>query len=152
MLIAIERLQRISERCREGRPLEAELAGWFGQCLATFLERGASSFDEAFGLASRHGGVPWWKQMQIRERDDALRALAANLAADASLRARAQEIERLAVRYAASAWRIDRDKGRMPDSYAGTPREQLWRAFRSGAPMPLGERQIRNILVAGERR
>jgi len=52
-----------------------------------------------------------------------------------------------AVRYGASAWRHDRGVGEMPRAYAGTDREPLWRAFRSGAPMPLGERQLRNIIA-----
>jgi hypothetical protein len=34
----------------------------------------------------------------------------------------------------------------VPDAYAGTPREYLWRAFSSGAAMPLSERQVRNIV------
>jgi hypothetical protein len=34
----------------------------------------------------------------------------------------------------------------MPEHYAGTPKELLWRAFSSGATMPIGERQIRNIV------
>jgi hypothetical protein len=35
----------------------------------------------------------------------------------------------------------------MPPAYAGTPKEFLWQAFQSGAPMPLGERQLRNIVA-----
>jgi hypothetical protein len=34
----------------------------------------------------------------------------------------------------------------MPPRYRGTEREFVWRAFKSGAPMPLGERQLRNIV------
>jgi hypothetical protein len=35
----------------------------------------------------------------------------------------------------------------MPETYEGTPLEFLWRAFKSGAPMPIGERQLRRILA-----
>jgi hypothetical protein len=35
----------------------------------------------------------------------------------------------------------------MPVDYAGTAHEQLWLAFKSGAAMPLGERQLRTILA-----
>ncbi len=34
----------------------------------------------------------------------------------------------------------------MPAHYRGTCREYIWKALKSGAPMPLGERQLRNIL------
>lgn len=145
----MERLQAISESCRDGRPLDEELARWFGRCLARFLERGAASFDEAFGLPSNRGGVPLWKQMRIRDRDEALRALATTIEEDASLSARVRTIQQMTLRYGASAWRHDAARRRMPDSYAGTPRELLWRAFRAGAAMPLGERRLRTILSAG---
>ncbi len=51
-----------------------------------------------------------------------------------------------AVRYAASAWRFDRERDAMPERYKGTQTECLWRAFKSGATMPIGVRQLRNIL------
>jgi hypothetical protein len=59
----------------------------------------------------------------------------------------AQEIWTTARRYAASAWRFDQDRDEMPAHYAGTPKECLWQAFKSSAPMPIGERQLRNILA-----
>jgi len=49
-------------------------------------------------------------------------------------------------RYGGSAWRLDREHAAMPADYAGTPHAHLWRAFKSGAAMPLGERQLRTIL------
>lgn len=52
-----------------------------------------------------------------------------------------------AVRYAASAWRFERAIEQMPERYAGTTSEFPWRAFKAGAPMPIGERQLRNILA-----
>jgi hypothetical protein len=53
----------------------------------------------------------------------------------------------MARRYAASAWRHDRENGEMPAHYRGTAKECLWRAFASGATMPLCERQLRTILA-----
>ena len=47
----------------------------------------------------------------------------------------------------ASAWRFACNNGDLPENYAGTQKEGLWRAFKSRAPMPLGERQFRNILA-----
>jgi hypothetical protein len=35
----------------------------------------------------------------------------------------------------------------MPARYTGTKYAYLWRAFRSGAPMPLGMRQLQNVLA-----
>lgn len=146
MMITIERLREISERCETGKPLDEDLAAWLGDCLRTFLDRGAETFEEAFGLPSCHGGVPWWKEERMRARDAALRLLARSLPEDMSLGARVREMNRLTVRYAASAWRIDRNDAAMPASYEETPRKYIWRAFASGAPMPLGERQLRNIV------
>ena len=147
MSIAVQRLRAVSDLCQQGEPLDDELAVWFGNCLRQFLERGATTFEEAFGLPSCRGGMPWWKEERVRQRDAALRALAQRLPADLSVSARAREMHTRAVRYGASAWHHDRGAGEMPRAYAGTDRELLWRAFRSGAPMPLGERQLRNIIA-----
>jgi hypothetical protein len=46
----------------------------------------------------------------------------------------------------ASAWRFDRNRPEMPLRYKRQPQELLWRAFKSGAFMPLSQRQLRNIL------
>jgi hypothetical protein len=54
-------------------------------------------------------------------------------------------MHQLVVRYAASAWCIDKKRPEMPADYAGTIKEQLWIAFRSGAPMPIGERRLYQI-------
>lgn len=146
MSMAIERLQQVSDLCQRGEPLDDELAAWFGRCLRRFLDRGAATFEEAFDMPACRGGMPWWKEARVRQRDAALRALSRSLPEELSTGARAREIHTRAVRYAASAWRLDRRAGEMPCAYAGTPREHLYRAFRSGAPMPLGERQLRNII------
>ncbi len=66
---------------------------------------------------------------------------------DLSPCAKAREIQTIANRYAASAWRHDRNHDEMPERYAGTPHGLLWRAFKSGAIMPIGERQLRNIFA-----
>ena len=60
--------------------------------------------------------------------------------------ARAREIWTVASRYAASTWRFDNELEAMPEHYLGTQHEFLWQAFKSGAAMPIGERQLRNIL------
>lgn len=147
MAMAIEKLRQVSDLCQEGKPMDENLANWFGGCLRDFLERRTESFEEAFGLPVCRGGVPWWKEERMRRRDRALRMLAHGLPADRPTGATAREIHQMSSRYGASAWRIDRERDEMPSVYEGTPRAHLWEAFRSGAPMPLGERQIRNIIT-----
>lgn len=148
MTTSVHRLRQVSEACRAGEPLDEDLARWLGGCVNCFLDRAVESFAEAFELPSRRGGLPWWKVDRIRRRDAALRTLAAHFPAEISLTARARQIKQLAFRYAAGAWCRDRRLDDMPRAYAGTAKELIWEAFRSGAPMPLSERQIRNIIAA----
>ena len=142
-----QRLQEIARRCQHGEPLDRHLSRWLGTALDAYLERTSESLEEALGLRYGRGGVPWWREAAIRQRDAALRKMASEFFADLPLCARSQRIAELATRYAATAWRTDRDAEGMPPSYAMTVREPLWAAFRSGATMPLGERQIRNIIA-----
>lgn len=142
----IGRLREIARRCSAGKPLNGEQSMWLGAALATFLKQEAESLEQALGLCYGRGGVPWWREEANRERDAALRGMAEDFFAADKTCVRSREIATIARRYAASAWRVDRDRQEMPGYYAGTPREYLWRAFRSGASMPLGERQVRNII------
>lgn len=144
----VVRLREIARRCESRQPLDPSLAEWLGEVLNTFLDRGTASLEEIMGLRYGRGGLPWWQAEAIRERDAALRALSARFYTDLSLCARSRQIEAMATRYGASAWRHDRNRPDMPAQYAGKPHEFLWHAFKSGATMPLGERQIRNIVGA----
>ena len=147
MLVQIENLHEIAERCCKGHPLDPEQAHWLGQCLSIFLTQRANHLDEAFGLRAMRGGVPWRTEYAMRVRDAALRALAQKLDRSCSLRARVLEIRRLTVSYAASSWRRDQSNSEMPAHYAGTLKEHLWTAFQSGAPMPIGERRLYQIVA-----
>lgn len=147
MLMTIENLREITRRCSAGKPLDKELARWLGSSLASFLDHRCHSVDAALGLRFPQGGVPWWREEAIRARDAALRDLAALFCAEGSTAAKAKRVHTLMVRYAASAWRHDRDREAMPERYVGAPQEYLWRAFTSGAAVPIGERQLRNILA-----
>jgi len=44
-------------------------------------------------------------------------------------------------------WPRDRTRTRIPARYRDTPEEYLWAAFKSGAPMPLTQRELRRILI-----
>jgi hypothetical protein len=143
-----DRLAEIARRCQAGQPLPPDHSYWLAEAIDSFLGKATTSLEEALGLRYGRGGVPWWRERALRERDTALRELADECYADLSICKRSREIATLASRYGASAWRQDRDGRDMPEAYAGTPREYLWRAFRSGGTMPLSERQVRNIVGA----
>ncbi len=147
MLVKINNLREVARRCIAGEPMGDELSSWLGTSLQDFLERRSGTIEDALGLRAPQGGVPWWMEDAIRTRDAALRELADRFHAERSVSGRAQEIRLRALRYAASAWRFVRERDEMPERYRGTRTEHLWRAFKSGAAMPISERQLRSILA-----
>ncbi len=147
MFGSIDNLREIMAHCFEGEPLDGDLAAWLGEAIDGFLTRQYCTLDESLGLIFPRGGIPWWREEAIRKRNAALCYLAETFLGELALGMQAQEIWTTAMRYAASTWRFDRDKDDMPAHYAGTPKECLWQAFKSSAPMPIGERQLRNILA-----
>jgi hypothetical protein len=146
MMASIDNLREIVRRCQSGEPLSDNLSLWLGQSLSAFLNRRCSSIEDAFGLRAPRGGVPWWREEAIRRRDKAIRILADRLFADLRPSAQAKQIRTLSIRYATSSWRHDQDLDELPAHYHGKPHEWLWHAFKSGAPMPICERQLRQIL------
>jgi len=150
MMTTIKDLREIARRCAIGQPLTAELAQWLGRSLGEYLSHRAGSIDEAFGLRASRGGVPWWREEAIRRRDGMLRQLAQRHFPTASVSQQARQIYLLALRYAAAAWRFDRQRDEMPIGYAGTVKEELWSIFKTGAPMPR-ERHLRTILAQSKR-
>ena len=147
MYVPIKHLREISSCCLRGKPLGRELSAWLGQSLKSYLEQQSSSLEHAFGLSFPRGGVPWWLEEAMRERDQCLRELAGRYFDGQSTYATAKEIHALARRYGTTSWCRDRACADMPARYAGTKYAYLWRAFRSGAPMPLGMRQLQNVLA-----
>jgi len=146
MPTTIDRLRDVSSFCRQGAPLPPDLAYWLAAGIERFLGREARDLDGALGLIQAQGGIPWWREDAIRRRDAALRRLRDIVCPAAGVTQRARRIAELLRRYAASTWRLDREHAAMPAHYGGTAQEQLWLAFKSGAAMPLGERQLRTIL------
>lgn len=144
---SIDNLREIMGRCFDGKPLDVDLADWLGVAIDGYLTRQFRTLEEGLGLIFPRGGIPWWREEAIRKRNAALCYLAETFLDELALGMQAQEIWTTARRYAASAWRFDQDKNDMPAHYAGTPKECLWQAFKSSAPMPIGERQLRNILA-----
>jgi hypothetical protein len=146
MMMPVNNLKEFVRCSRLGVTPERHLVQWVGECLNEVLEHRASSFEEAFGLQKGRGGVPWWLEVAMRERNEALRNLARHYLNDLTRNQQASEIAKLSLRYMASAWRIDRDRDEMPPRYRNEREEWLWCACKSGASMPLSERQLRNIL------
>ena len=142
----VVRLREIARLCESRKPLDPFLAQWLGEVLNAFFAHETTSLEEIMGLRFGRGGLPWRRAEAMRERDAALRALSSRFYADRRPCARSRAIATLAARYGASSWLIDRNHDAMPEHYAAKPQAFLWRAFKSGATMPLGERQIRNIL------
>lgn len=139
-------LREIARSCLIGEPLKADLARALGAALQGFLSRRHPTIEAALGIITMRGGISWLAAEANRTRDDALRKLAEIVCAGKSVAAQARAIYVMSVRYAASAWHNDRDATIMPDRYAGSAYEWLWHAFKSGGKMPVGERQLRNIL------
>lgn len=146
MLATIELLENITARCLTGQPLDEGQRRWLGQVLAEYLAHRCPTIEDAMKLRGDRGGIPWWREQANRRRDAALRELAVRHFAGLSITAQARQVRLFTVRYAASAWRFDRERAAMPMHYADSVHEWLWRAFASGAPMPIGERQLRHIL------
>jgi hypothetical protein len=146
MTASIDNIRTLALLCREREPLPEALANWLAASLQSFLDSRCVSLNDAFGLRNARGGVPWRMEASMRERDRALRSLAERHFGDLSTSAQAARIRTLSTRYEASSWRFDKTNETMPKAYEGTPHEFLWRAFKSGAAMPLGTRQLRTIL------
>jgi hypothetical protein len=146
MLGNIETLYAIHTRCAEGLPLTPDLRSWLASSLDRYLGHTCDNLNEAFGLIQGHGGVPWWRERAIRERDAALRKLSRGHYGDISVYSRAKAIAAISQRYQTTCWPRDQQLEEMPERYRGTRKEYLWRAFRSEAKMPVSERRLRSLL------
>jgi hypothetical protein len=139
----ISYLRAICQRCLGDNDPQLR---WLGNALNDFLTQRCRSVDEALGLRFPRGGMPWWREEATRQRDAALRQLAALHFPSLAVTTQARALYTLSIRYAAAGWRHDRNREAMPPHYAGTSHAFLWQAFASCAPMPLRQRQLRYIL------
>ena len=98
-------------------------------------------------IAAPRWMMPWWREEANRARDAALHNMVQIYLCGLSISSQAKLIAQLSLRYAASAWCLNRDSEDMPEHYEETIKHPLWLAFRSGATMPIGECQMRNILT-----
>lgn len=139
-------LHSIRTRCAASLPLTPDLQHWLTESLGRYLAHDCGDLNTAFGVTQGHGGVPWWREDAIRKRDTALRALAREHFGDLSVYGRAKAIAAITARYQTTCWPRDRLAERMPERYRGTPKENLWRAFKSAAKIPVSERRLRTLL------
>ena len=146
MLGNIDTLDSIRKHCLRGAPLPSKVRRWLAEAIGRYLEQDCESLNEAFGVMQPRGGMPWWRERAIRIRDAALRDLYRSFFTHAPVGRRAQEISQLSRRYASTCWPRDRTRKSMPEHYRGTPKEYLWRAFKSKAKMPVTERHLRTVL------
>ncbi len=145
-LTSIRKLRRLAAALEAG---DAD-SKWLASRLRQYLdgaERGLT-IEMAVGLSPPPGQAAWWTLEAVQVRDAALQELAEHFWPERTPGAQARAIEQLALRYFAASWRFDCDRADMPERYGGTATEPLWRAFKSGATMPLKWRQIANILTA----
>jgi len=146
MLENIESLHAIHTRCAGDLPLTPDLRSWLATSLGRYLGHDCDNLNEAFGVTQGHGGVPWWRERALRERDAALRALSHRHYGDISVYGSAKAIAAISARYQSTCWSRDRLLDGMPEHYRGTRKEYLWWAFRSEAKMPVSERRLRTLL------
>ncbi|MCZ6862595.1 MAG: hypothetical protein O7I42_20375 [Alphaproteobacteria bacterium] len=146
MLGNIETLYAIHSRCMGDLPLTPDLRNWLANSLGRYLAHDCDNLNEAFGVIQGHGGIPWWRERAIRQRDAALRALSREAFGNISVYSRARAIAKISERYQTTCWPRDRLLDEMPERYQGTPKAHLWRAFASEAKMPVSERRLRTLL------
>ena len=146
MLGNIETLHAIHSRCAGDLPLTPDLRNWLASSLDRYLKHDCDNLNEAFGVIQGHGGVPWWRERAIRQRDASLRMLAREYFGDIAVYGRAKAISVISQRYQTTCWPRDRQLDEMPERYRGTAKEHLWNAFGSEAKMPVSERRLRTLL------
>src|SRR5262249_54902809 len=115
MLQNIILLDEISRRCVAGVALDLDQARWLGDALRRFLTRESATIEEALGVRSARGGVSWRHERLIRQRNAALAELARRHIAHKTAAAQAKAVHAMCTRYAASAWRFDRDCTVLPE-------------------------------------
>jgi hypothetical protein len=103
--------------------------------------------DLALWLGRKLGTAAGWSGTIGEARDAALRALAQRFYPGVPVSTQAARINLLAETYSFLNWPRDRESAQVPTHYRETPDEFLWAAFKSGAPMPLSQRDLRRILI-----
>ena len=138
---AVENMKLLVRYRDANEPLPPDLIFWLSDAFQAYLEGRCASLNDAFAL-KRHARA----YAQLVTRNEALRALAGVHFSSYRLSRQATRISELSRRYGTGRWRHDQHFKAMPQAYRGTVDECLWLAFKSGAAMPLGPRQLRTIL------
>jgi hypothetical protein len=152
MLGTIQSLRLAAEKFAAGQLPDPRLLHWLAASLQAYVDHRAPSLEEAMGIRRCKGGMPWWKEEAVRARNHALREICRMVAHDEPLAEQVRKVGHAINRYGVGRWRFDRHLEAIPQTYLGRVEEWLWHAYRSGAPLPLGVRQLRTILAVAEKR
>ena len=136
-----ERLARIAECCREGKPLESADSVALAMAITEWLAGSCSTLDEAFGVKRRGGQRSNITISKLLTRNALIRQCAAQHFGN-----NAAEITKAALRYESGAWRLDRKRSQMPAHYANTPRAVFFEIMSRFGALPNSERHFRRIL------
>jgi hypothetical protein len=126
--------------------LPAELALWLQRSQGVLADAALAGADPAHAAVdpSLPAGVA---VARVGARDAVLRALAHRFFPGVPVSIQASLIALRAERFALVQWPRDRERAQIPARYRDTPDEYLWAAFKAGAPMPVGKRELRRILI-----
>ena len=154
--VAIDMPSPALESAQRLRRLAAELEGggedskWLANRLWRYVSEASRglSIQEALDLDPALNGETWFQEERRDQRDTVLREMAQRFWPSRRPAGQAREIERRSLRYGGAAWGFDCDRHDMPENYRDGEFEFLWRAFKSGAAMPIKRRQLETILTA----
>ena len=124
-------------------------ARWFAARLATCLTGAFSlrDIDVALGLRSAPGQPDLLTVERLKARNELYRLVARRFFADLRLTPRTYAVRRVVNRYAASAWRNDRNKVTCPHE-AETQKALLWQILNLTGGAVLGTSQLFKVLNA----
>ena len=144
---SVEKLRELLAVAESGQL--AALGTWLLPRLENYLTNAphGTTLDEALDLTVAPGGLPWWRQEELDQRNVAFRDLAKKHFGNLDLNGQADEILRAARRYRGGRWRFDRSTEFNSKKYADLRSQLLYEAFWHGdGDVPDSKRQICRIL------
>ena len=133
---AAEKIDALAESLRAGQPLSPAETKFAVRVLRMAAESPSRDMQRLLTQESR------------RERDQYLGELARRHCQDqSSIRAKVNQIIKLADQYKASAWkRGDKHKALCPERLIGTPEKQIWHVLKAGGKIP-SRRHLHEIIT-----
>lgn len=142
-LPSLPRLRRIAHGVET-----VEDRSWLAAALRQYLSAADDDLrlEDALDLSTPPHSPPWWRIDAQQRRDMWIKELARAYAPQPSLAARAEAVELMLKRYAASQWQTDRHLTVLPTETHETPRQLMFYAFEADDAVP-SARQLRRILA-----